>query len=577
MSASDSRPSDAPTALSASQTPLLSKPWFALLAFVALSAVHLWPISLSPATISLNRSDDAFQIGWVVNWIARELPRNPFGLLDGNIFYPAEKTLVLSEPLLIPGLMGVPAYAVSSNPVLTHNLVWLAGFVLSAFAMYLLVLHLTRDGAAAFVAGTLFIFNAHIVTRYLHLMAVHMEWLPLALLALERYLKGRRLQAAAWLGVYVALAALTSGHLAVYTVIALGVVFIVRSPEWLKRQPFSVLGGIGIAAVVAAALALPFLHPWLSSGLQRPFGAPGTSLSAYLVNLSWLHSSWGTALYDDARGQAFFPGITALGLAAYAMFTARGETLPQRRRLISYALLGLVGIVLSFGLQTPALGLLHTILPPARAIRAVSRFGYLFLIAIAILAGFGLASLRRRHAGKRWLAAATALLVLAVNVEAFAPPTPASDPFEGISRIYENVRRHQGDTVLLEVPYYGRPRTRSRNAEYMFNSTAHWKPLVNGYASYTPQLHARMGDRLSRFPEVVSLHAIRRLGVTHVMVNGRRYGQGQLESLLEVVDRHPSFRLVKTDKEGRWLYRIFNPSLLRPPPAPAGEAAARPR
>lgn len=302
---------------------LLSKPWFALLAFVALSSVHLWPIALFPATRSFNRNDDAFEIAWIVTWIARELPRNPLGVLDGNIFYPAKHALVMGEPLLVPGIMGIPVYAASGNPVITHNLLWLAGFALSAFAMYLLVLHLTRDGAAAFVAGTLFIFNSHIVTRYAQLMAVHVEWLPLALLALERYLAGRRLQAAAWIGICVALAALTSGHLVVYTLVTLAVVFVARSPEWLRRRPLEVSGGIGIAAAVAALLAVPLLYPWFDTGFQRESFAPGAPLSAYLVNLSWLHRPWSEGLYDRAPGAAFFPGITALGLALYAMFTAR--------------------------------------------------------------------------------------------------------------------------------------------------------------------------------------------------------------------------------------------------------------
>jgi hypothetical protein len=39
--------------------------------------------------------------------------------------------------------------------------------------------------------------------------------------------------------------------------------------------------------------------------------------------------------------------------------------------------------------------------------------------------------------------------------------------------------------VLVEVPFYP-PEAVFMNAEYVFNSTAHWRPLMNGYSGYTP-------------------------------------------------------------------------------------------
>ena len=41
------------------------------------------------------------------------------------------------------------------------------------------------------------------------------------------------------------------------------------------------------------------------------------------------------------------------------------------------------------------------------------------------------------------------------------------------------------DVVLAEMPFYPADAV-FENAEYMVNSTAHWRPLMNGYSGYTP-------------------------------------------------------------------------------------------
>lgn len=525
-----------------------------LIACALLTVVHVWPIALSPGGQSFDYHDDALQITWTVTWIASQVTHRPLDLLNGNIFYPDERSLVSCEPLIVPGLMGVPVYAASADPVLTHNLVWLAGFVLSAFAMYCLVLYLGNDSIAALVAGSLFIFNSHIASRYAHLMAVHMEWLPLSLLALERYVDHRQLRQTAWLGLFVALAALSSGHLAVYTLVALGIVFMARGADWLTARPVSMIGGLALAALLASALAVPVLYPWLDGGLSRNVVGQGATLEAYLAGVSLLHRGWSGEYYVRGGGVGFFPGVGAIVMALYALLTLSSSTPRHARRIIAYCLLGIAGIALSLGAQTPVLGALQTILPPARAIRDASRLGYLFLTAVALLAGLGLATFRRRHRTRTWATGVAVALLVAVNVEAFVPPRTV--PRAEISPIYDAVREHRGDTVLLELPYYRRPGTWQRNARYMFNSTAHWKPLVNGYGSYLPDWHKRFGHRLERFPEPSSVRMIRRLKVTHLMVNTTRYGTDALATVLQFLSANRRFTLVATDAQGRQLYRV---------------------
>ena len=127
-----------------------------------------------------------------------------------------------------------------------------------------------------------------------------------------------------------------------------------------------------------------------------------------------------------------------------------------------------------------------------QGLRAAARFGNLFLL------GDGRARrLRRarRVAGGRWLA--IALLVL-VNVEALRAPF-TYQPFTGIPRVYALLRDEPGPVVVAEQPFFPRWAI-FQNAPYVLASTAHWRPLMNGYSGYTPETLPAIRRRLLVFP-----------------------------------------------------------------------------
>ena len=72
--------------------------------------------------------------------------------------------------------------------MLTYNLVLLAGFALTGWAMCLVLARWTGDWIAGIAGGILMAFNAHTLTRLPHLQMQHVEFLPFALLALDALL-----------------------------------------------------------------------------------------------------------------------------------------------------------------------------------------------------------------------------------------------------------------------------------------------------------------------------------------------------------------------------------------------------
>jgi hypothetical protein len=177
---------------------------------------------------------------------------------------------------------------------------------------------------------------------------------------------------------------------------------------------------------------------------------------------------------------------------------------------------GICGVLLSFGPQVPGYRWLYDSFTPLQGIRAISRFGYVGLVAVAVLAAYGFAHLRS------WLGSTTArtavsLLVLAlVTIEPLAAPIGYSR-FGGIPKIYERLAGER-DAIVVELPL-PIPRGIFFNAQFMLNSTVHWKPLVNGYSGFVPASYYQHYQQLGDFPSAASISALRQIGVTHAFVH----------------------------------------------------------
>jgi hypothetical protein len=500
----------------------------ALMFFIAMTAVETWPLVTNPARLSRNDNSDTLLNEWALAWVVHQAPRAPLRLYDGNIFYPERDTLAYSEPLIVQSALATPVFWLGGSPVLAYNLVLLAGFALTGWTMSLVISRWTGDWVAGLISGTLFAFNAHTLTRLPHLQAQHVEFLPLALLALDEGLRAPGVRHALWLALWFTLQALTSVYLLVMTAVALAAAAIVRPEDWAGRQFVRVAGGLALAAVMAGLALFPFLVPywrlWLQ-GYARSIEAAATFSAVwgdYLTTPGRVHYALWSHRWFSAT--ALFPGALALTLAMVAAL--RGVAFTDRRARMAVAF-GVAGVVLSFGTRVPGYSLLYRAVPLLQAMRVVSRFGYLEIVAVAIIAGFGAASIRRtlRPAWRRALS--TGALAVAV-LEPLAAPIEFVE-FAGISPIYERLAAAP-DAVVVEIPFY-RPNIAFGNAKYMLQSTRHWKPMLNGYSGFLPASYVRHFDALSGFPDGNAIVGLRTEGVTYVFVHIDEISPAALEQL----------------------------------------------
>jgi hypothetical protein len=209
------------------------------------------------------------------------------------------------------------------------------------------------------------------------------------------------------------------------------------------------------------------------------------------------------------------------------------------------------GVLLSLGTHTPIYGWVYRAFPPLSGIRAASRFGTLFLMASAALAGLGLWRLRSSVA-PRTAAAVTLLALLLVHVEALRAPF-AFREFTGIPDLYTALAREPGRVVLVEQPFY-RPEIVFMNADYVLHSTAHWRPLMNGYSGHVPASYVEYAREFARFPAAPALDAMRRAGVTHVMVHPARFTHG--DAVMQLCNSSPALERLGSGRNGITLFRL---------------------
>ena len=492
---------DQPLTIEATPTPIWHPTKLAALGlFVLLAIGHTWPLASDPAHLSRNDNADTILNEWILAWVGHELPRDPVHLFNANIFHPEPDTLAFSESLLVQGVMGAPLGWLGASPVLTYNLLVIAGFALTGWSMCLLIRRWTGDWIAALVSGALFGFNAHTLTRLPHMQALHVEFLPPALLALDELLRRPRIRQALTLAGWFVLQALTSVHLFVFTAFALAASVVASVERWWGWARIrTILPSLLTAAAVSLVCLSPFLVPyWRASRAQdftRTLGIVAmysASIDDYLSTPARLHYElWSSRFFF---GTALFPGVVALLLTGVALVRKVAFRDPRARMCLAIAV---VGFVLSFGVNVPGYTWLYHVLPPLQAIRAVVRFGYLVTVGTAALAGFGAVALRQMMPRTIWRIAGP-VLVVAASLESLAAPI-GYRPFDGVPSIYGAVPASPRRAVV-ELPFYD-GRYASLHAPYMLNSTVNWQPLLNGYSGFQPKSFGEHAETLKGFPD----------------------------------------------------------------------------
>src|SRR5262245_9983038 len=517
--------------------------------FACLAVIHTWPLASAPGVLSRNDNPDTVLHEWILAWIAHQGPRDPLHLFDANIFYPERHTLAYSDHLIVQGAMAAPLIWAGASPVVAYNIVLLTGFALTGWTASLVMRRWTGSVLAGVLTGSLTAFNALTLTRLPQIQDQHLEFFPFALLALDLLLRTPRLRHGIALGTWYALQALTSGYILVFSFLSLLVAAIVRSREWIARWRELVLPGLA-AAGLATLLLMPFVLPYRTVhrevGLRRSLDEVAL-YSAHPTDYLATGGRWHFALWSHRffKADALFPGVTATLLVLVAIGSGIAWKNPRARMALA---IGVFACIYSFGPATPVYVWLYHAFPLMTGIRGAARFGQFFLVAVALLAGFGLSALHGRvlrARGARVAAACSVALIGLANLEALRAPLWYAE-YHGIPAIYDTLATGTPEVIVCF------PMTAEVcNTQLMLASTRFWKPLLNGYSGFTPPSYVHNVEMLRGFPDRTASDHLRAQGVTVVVVVTGRFGAAELAQIEQV----PELTLLSTDGATR-IYRL---------------------
>ena len=467
-----------------------------VLGYCLLLAWMSWPLVRDLAHSGPMDRPDGRLNAWILAWAGPTTLENPARLFDAPVFHPLPDALAFSENLWLPAVAVAPLQG-PFGPVLAYNVALLGSLLLSGLAVQLLVRRASGDRLAAFVAGAFFAAGPHRWTRLSHLHAQVTVFLPLALLALDRFWASRTLRRALVVGLMLALQGLSSVYLGAITATALGVAVLVAVTGGLRPRE---LGRLAAGLLLAGVVLWPVTAPYLR---MRAFQGQEFTLETVSIYAATLPSyvaagtqAWGPLtrrLLDPTTiRDTLFPGLCVLALGIAGLASA-----PTRYRAVAVAA-SAVAVLFSLGPETAFYRFLHEQLVLVRGVRALARFALVPTLALAVLAGLALAGRRRLLV----LAALAIMMLESANLplrlERYDGPSEASRWLAG----------KPGAVLVLPLAH--------NDTLAMLDGLAHRRPLVNGDSGFIPRPFDRAMELFEHGLDAESLRFLRAVGVRHV-------------------------------------------------------------
>jgi hypothetical protein len=444
---------------------------------------------------------------------------------------------------------------------------FLLSFILSAFSLYLLAYRLSGNRYAAFIAGLVFTFSPYRDGHLSQLQLLTMQWMPLTLLYLDRYLGRRRAKDGLLFCAFFVAQCLSSFYYAFYTGLAVGLYLLYYFVLRWRRISLSLILRLALLGGLIAVLVLPFALPYFR--VNRDLGMERTlsELVAFSPRLRTLLKGY------------LLPSLAALILAFLGFFFSERvqgpSSLSRRSNAVFYLILALFGLAMALGpalrvsksLEWPAFPMPYRFFfetfPGFKAMRASGRFFSLTTLGLGVLSALGTASLEKalvlRLARKGWqwtLRMGIFLLVLyPLVLRSWARVEVAFiKRGERLPPVYRWLAQ-QPPTVIVELPLAFRmadpPSVEPVDPgqvwptynlfRYQYFSTYHWQESIDGYSGFVPPRHGEIDWEMEHFPSERAISLLQGLDVEYIVLHEALYRAYQPERWPEVQETLSAF------------------------------------
>jgi len=470
-----------------------------------------------PKEGSLSHTDQRFVI-WLTARNSATLLSRPHRFFDAEPCYPAERALTFGEPGLTLGLVGLPAWLLTGNPVATFNWVVLVLVLAAALAMYWLIVEWTGVPAAGIVAALAFAYSDIRIGDVVHVNVYDNAWTVFSILFATRLFTRRH-----WLDAI---------GLAVSIVLQIGTSLYPLVGAMLVALPISIWLLV-VASIIAVGLFLfpPYLSARASEGLR------GQDIQAFLP-LGYA-APWGGG----------FLGLGVWGLAIVGLVMRRdlaprpGLGNPRWALLAAIVLAMSMTMVPGAGAQPVMLEsseagpflyrLASSLLPGLDVVRAPGAVYFVAQLCACALMGLGMATLYRALP-PRWSHWLFGVVLLLTAVEVMHPElfglgprvrygtlhmTPHTDDLALLAGLELEADSGNGRaSALLEIPMV--PMDLDSSSLRLLHSAYHRHRTS---ACYNSSRYREDVLKLARrLPAPDALLEARGLGFSHVVLHHRR-------------------------------------------------------
>jgi len=542
-------------------------------------------------------------LGWAcyINWVKRAIVDLHVDFRHFNyVLHPYGVDMLKEINFSIDLFLALPI-TILVGPVFAYNFFFLLELSLSAFAMYLFVKYLTRNLLAAVYSGFAFGFYPYHFARGFagHFNLFGTWWIPLMLLYLHRAIAEKKTRDSVLAALFFVLATITSGYYGVMCGILILCIVLFYAAQAFRKvsisDPSKLRRGLDIHQLdPAIKLIICFMAFCLPLTIYLDYvGPPGSPYSIeylaiysaspedYLTPAS-IHPMW-QMLGKRPLGHGLpwerdvYLGISVTVLAYLGVARSR-----DRMRWL-YLLVAILSFLLSLG---PYLWVGESLtsfplpykfmaeyVPLLATARALNRFGLIVMLAVSLLAGFGLTSIvkgrsticghDRRIFSRR--SALTMFLILVVAFEFASVPFPVLEVknIEGTAA-YRWLATQLGDFAIVEYPIGGLQAGAPRQGPAMWGTVIHGKRTVSGGAVSPKPKSIELVDRLRffepNFSGNVDLNLYRSLNIQYVLFHKESYlamfGLVNWYRAVDLANRTEGLRFV-ADMDGTLVYEVI--------------------
>ena len=267
---------------------------------------------------------------WIMDHDVRGLKNGFRDFWNSNIFYPHQGTVTYADYLPALALLGLPVATLSHNLILTYNVLFIFSYILCAFSGYLLMLSLSRNQAAAVIAGIVFAFCPFRTAHISHLELLYAGWIALCFLFLHRFFDRPSYSNLAGIGFFFVLQVLSCAYYGVYFSLFIGlfILYFAYKKSFFKRKDFWLkMGLLGFCCFI---ILLPFFYQYPRIHEQMMFTRDiletkhySAQLQHFLIVPPW-NTVWGGLMGRPSSPEwQRYPGAVAICLALFWLVRRR--------------------------------------------------------------------------------------------------------------------------------------------------------------------------------------------------------------------------------------------------------------